>query len=61
MDFNIGDKVVMKKGHPCGGNIWEILRVGADFRIKCLNCGHIVMLSRVKFEKAVKSRIEKTP
>ena len=61
MEFNIGDKVIMKKGHPCGGNEWEILRVGADFRIKCINCGHIIMLPRVKFEKAVKSKIEKTP
>ncbi len=58
MDFNIGDKVIMKKGHPCGKNSWEILRVGADFKIKCINCGHIVMLSRVKFERAVKSKIE---
>ncbi len=58
MEFNIGDKVIMKKGHPCGGNKWEVLRVGADFRIKCINCGHIIMLPRVKFEKAVKSKIE---
>ncbi len=61
MEFNIGDKVIMKKGHPCGGNEWEVLRVGADFRIKCINCGHIIMLPRVKFEKAVKSKIEKNP
>ncbi|MCI8804779.1 MAG: DUF951 domain-containing protein [Clostridiales bacterium] len=61
LEFNIGDKVIMKKGHPCGGNEWEVLRVGADFRIKCINCGHIIMLPRVKFEKAVKSKIEKNP
>ena len=54
MSYNIGDIVQMKKNHPCGGKEWEILRVGMDFRIKCLTCGHLVMLSRPKFEKAVK-------
>lgn len=59
MDFNIGDIVKMKKAHPCGSDEWEILRVGADFRIKCRGCGHLVMLPRVKFEKNVKKVIEK--
>ena len=54
MDHQVGDIVTMKKKHPCGSSEWEILRVGADFRIKCLGCGHMVMLPRVKFEKAVK-------
>lgn len=54
MDFSVGDVVFMKKKHPCGSTQWEILRVGMDFRIKCMGCGHMVMLPRVKFEKAVK-------
>ena len=54
MSYNIGDIVQMKKNHPCGGKEWEVLRIGMDFRIKCLTCGHLVMLSRVKFEKSVK-------
>ena len=54
MNYNIGDIVQTKKNHPCGGNEWEILRVGMDFRLKCLTCGHLVMLTRPKFEKAVK-------
>ncbi|MDE6182164.1 MAG: DUF951 domain-containing protein [Eubacteriales bacterium] len=58
MEFLIGDKVRMKKPHPCGSYEWEIIRVGADFKIKCLKCGHIVMLSRVKFEKGFKKKIE---
>lgn len=58
MDFNVGDVVIMKKTHPCGGEQWEVLRVGADFRIKCLKCGHIIMLPRVKFEKSIKKKIE---
>ncbi len=54
MDFNIGDVVYMKKQHPCGSHEWEVLRVGMDFRIRCVKCQHLVMLSRIKFEKAVK-------
>ena len=54
MSYNIGDIVQTKKNHPCGGNQWEVLRIGMDFRIKCLTCGHLVMLARSKFEKSVK-------
>ncbi len=54
MELNIGDIVYMKKQHPCGSHEWEILRTGADFKIKCVQCGRLVMLSRVKLEKAVK-------
>ncbi|GKQ43463.1 hypothetical protein RD055328_13860 [Companilactobacillus sp. RD055328] len=53
--YDLGDIVVMKKPHACGENRWEIIRVGADFKIKCLNCAHIVMISRKDFEKKVKS------
>ncbi|HOJ79165.1 MAG TPA: DUF951 domain-containing protein [Bacillota bacterium] len=58
MKFNIGDIVRMRKVHPCGGTDWEIMRVGVDFRIKCLSCGRVVMLPRTKFEKAVKSVVK---
>lgn len=56
--FYIGDIVEMKKGHPCGSNNWEVIRLGADIKIKCLGCGRIVMLSRNKFEKSVKKIIK---
>jgi hypothetical protein len=59
MEFKIGDWVEMKKAHPCGSKNWEILRTGMDFRIKCIGCGHLVMLPRVKFEKSVKKIISK--
>ncbi|WP_302761597.1 DUF951 domain-containing protein, partial [Christensenella hongkongensis] len=42
--FECNDVVVMQKKHPCGGYEWQILRTGADIKIKCLTCGHIVML-----------------
>ena len=58
MDYRVGDIVEMKKGHPCGKNRWEILRVGMDFRIRCLGCRRVVLIPRKKFEKNVRRRIE---
>ena len=52
--YQLGSVVVMKKGHPCGSNNWEIVRVGADIKIKCINCGRVVMLPRVEFDKKIK-------
>ena len=56
--FNLGDIVHMKKQHPCGSYEWEIIRVGADIKIKCVSCGRIVMLPRSKFEKGLKSIVK---
>ena len=56
--FNLGDVVETKKEHPCGSKQWEVIRVGADFKIKCLGCDRIVMLARPKFEKSVKKIIK---
>ena len=51
MDYQIGDIVTLKKQHPCGSKQWEILRVGADFRLKCQGCGHQIMIARKLVEK----------
>ncbi|MDR1117615.1 MAG: DUF951 domain-containing protein [Oscillospiraceae bacterium] len=55
MDIRLGDILLMKKPHPCGSSKWTVLRIGMDFRIRCLGCGHEVMRPRTKVEKAVKS------
>lgn len=52
--YRLDDVVQMKKKHPCGNDSWVVMRVGADFRIKCTGCGRVVMLPRAKFEKSVK-------
>ena len=52
--FAVGDIIRMKKPHPCGSHEWEILRVGADFRLKCEGCGHQGMVSRKWVEKNTK-------
>ena len=44
MRYQVGDRVITRKPHPCGGREWEIVRVGSDIKIKCLSCGRIVML-----------------
>ena len=55
MDLRLGDILTMKKPHPCGEKKWVVLRVGADLRLKCVGCGHEVMLPRMKVEKNVRA------
>lgn len=57
MDIKLGDILVMKKAHPCGDKQWKVLRVGADFRLKCLGCGHEIMVPRLKAEKNIRNVI----
>lgn len=52
--FGLGDIVQMKKPHPCGANEMEIIRMGMDIRIKCVQCKHSILLPRAKFEKNMK-------
>ncbi|MBO4988103.1 MAG: DUF951 domain-containing protein [Lachnospiraceae bacterium] len=60
MDIQVGNIVKLKKQHPCGSHEWEVLRIGADFRIKCLGCEHQIMIPRKTIEKSVKE-IRKNP
>ena len=53
-EYKIGSKVVMKKQHPCGTNLFEITRVGVDIKIKCVNCNREIMMDRLEFEKKLK-------
>jgi len=52
--FKLGDIITMKKAHACGENRWEVIRMGADIKVKCLGCGHIVMIPHVEFSKKFK-------
>lgn len=53
-EYTVGTKVIMKKQHPCGTNLWEIIRVGADVKIKCIKCERTIMLPRIEFNKKLK-------
>ncbi len=57
MNILVGDILTMKKPHPCGSAQWQVLRIGADFRLRCLGCGHEVMGARSKFEKQIKALV----
>ncbi|GAA0367823.1 DUF951 domain-containing protein [Alkalibacterium iburiense] len=56
--FDLHDVVEMKKAHPCGTNRWEIIRMGADIRIRCTGCNHLVLMPRREFERKMKKVIE---
>jgi len=59
MDIQVGDIVKLKKQHPCGSHEWEVLRIGADFRVKCMGCEHQIMTPRKTLEKSVKEIVRK--
>lgn len=55
--LSVGDRIEMKKTHPCGGNVFKVLRVGSDIRAVCESCGHDMTIDRIKFEKSIKKII----
>ena len=57
-NYQLGSKVIMKKEHPCKTNLFEVVRVGVDIKIKCINCGRTIMLPRVEFNKKIKKVVE---
>ena len=58
MKYQVGDVVKMKKAHPCGSYEWEVLRIGADFRLKCLGCDHQIMIARRMMEKNIREIVK---
>ena len=59
MEYELNDIVEMKKQHPCGTNRWQITRMGADIKIKCLKCDNNIMMPRREFNKKIKKIVEK--
>lgn len=57
-DYKLGSIVTMKKEHPCGTNEWEIIRVGADIKIKCRKCGRTIMMPRIEFNRKLKKVLD---
>ena len=54
MDIRLQDVLKLKKEHPCGSVEWLVLRTGIDFRLRCMGCGHVVMIPREKLEKRIR-------
>lgn len=57
MDIKVGDTLKLKKKHPCGSQLWKVLRVGIDFRLSCEGCGHQIMIARKQVEKNIRQII----
>ena len=57
-EYKVGDVVITKKNHPCGSNKWKITRVGVDFKLKCLECDHEIMVEREKALKMIKGKAD---
>ncbi len=57
-DYKLNSIVMMKKPHPCKNNLFQITRIGVDIKIKCINCGRSIMLSRIDFDKKIKKVME---
>ena len=54
--IDAGDILTLKKPHPCGSHEWEVLRIGQDLRLKCVGCGHQMMIARKNIEKNIKAK-----
>lgn len=59
LDIRVGDVVQMRKPHPCGGDTWQVVRIGAEIGIRCLTCHRKVMLLRSDFERRLKRIVER--
>lgn len=59
-NLSVGNVVVMRKPHACGENKWEIIRYGADVKLKCMGCSRVVLLERPKFKKNVKKLLNES-
>ncbi len=56
--IELGDNVIMKKPHACGENKWQITRLGVDLKLKCMGCGHEIMMDRLEFYKKFKKKVD---
>ena len=56
-EFELGDRIQMKKPHACKSDVWVVTRTGADIKIRCTGCGRIVMLDRLDFIKKAKKNL----
>lgn len=58
-DYKLGSHLILKKGHPCGANEWEVVRLGVDIKLKCCKCGRAILIPRIELNKKIKKVEEK--
>ena len=61
MPLYLDDVVVLRKPHPCGGDTWRIVRLGADIGLRCMTCEHRVLVARAAVERDIKRFVERGP
>lgn len=61
VDFRLQDVVTLRKPHPCGGNAWTVVRLGADIGLRCDRCGHRLLLARSQVERRLKQFVRRGP
>ncbi len=53
-DLQLADEIRLRKPHPCGGDWWRVVRVGADVGLVCLTCNRKVMVQRAELARRVR-------
>lgn len=61
VEFRLGDRVQLRKPHPCGGYEWTVARLGADIGLRCITCGRRVLIPRRDLERRVRKFLERGP
>lgn len=61
VDLRIGDRVALRKAHPCGSQEWRVVRLGADIGLVCAGCGHRILMDRLDVERRFTGHVERGP
>ena len=61
VDLRIGDRVALRKAHPCGSHAWHVVRLGADIGLVCAGCGHRILMDRLDVERRFTAYLERGP
>jgi hypothetical protein len=61
VDLRIGDRIALRKAHPCGSQEWRVVRIGADIGLVCAGCGHRILMDRLDVERRFTGHLERGP
>lgn len=61
VDLRIGDRIALRKAHPCGSQDWRVVRIGADIGLVCEGCGHRILMDRLDVERRFTGHLERGP
>jgi hypothetical protein len=60
-DLRLQDVIMLRKPHPCGGNAWKVVRLGADIGLECTQCGRQMLLPRRELARRLKKYLTRGP